>query len=367
MSKAQLLTIGTEITSGEVVNSNASWVSLRLEDMGVRVFSHLSVRDQREEILKALKYSTDSDVVIVTGGLGPTSDDITREVMAEHTGLPLEFDHGVWAEMQRFYHGRGLPLREAHRHQCHFPAGARRLRNPVGTALGFQLESAGRLYFVMPGPPRELEGMWNLEVEGPLRARFSAQNWMWERWTCLGAPESEVAELVEPCLADANLEFGYRAAVPYVKVKVYVDRGNREHQRRVEAVSAALAPYTVARQFEDLAEELLKLWPSPILHLHDSVCETFLLQRLFAARRALENRGERAPQLDLRTAPEAGPEVASGIVVSAMGEECTVVLNVDSRSRREIFTLPYKVPLLSERGRRSAAEWAIWSCLKTLR
>jgi nicotinamide-nucleotide amidase len=118
MLSAQLLTIGTEITSGEVVNSNASWLSLRLEEMGVRVRTHLTVRDCKEEILHALSFLNESKLIVVTGGLGPTSDDITRECMALFTRDTLEFDERVWRDLQTLYAQRGLPLREAHKWQC---------------------------------------------------------------------------------------------------------------------------------------------------------------------------------------------------------------------------------------------------------
>src|SRR4051812_11499666 len=101
MHRAQLVTIGTEITSGEVVNTNAAWVSQRLEDHGLRVFSHLSVRDQKDEILKALAMGAGHEWIVVTGGLGPTSDDITRVCVAEFAGSELEFDQAVWTDLQR--------------------------------------------------------------------------------------------------------------------------------------------------------------------------------------------------------------------------------------------------------------------------
>jgi nicotinamide-nucleotide amidase len=193
MLSAQLLTIGTEITSGEIVNSNASWISLRLEEMGVRVLTHLTVRDHRKDILSALNSLNEGELIIVTGGLGPTSDDLTRECMALYWQDKLEFDQDVWDELEKLYNQRGLPLREAHRWQCQFPVMSERLKNPVGTALGFAMEFGGRNYFVMPGPPKELEGMWNLEVEPRLRKLLKPSPMKWVRWTCLGVPDNQLA------------------------------------------------------------------------------------------------------------------------------------------------------------------------------
>ncbi len=367
MHKAQVVTIGTEITSGEVINTNAAWVGQRLESHGVRVFSHLSVRDQREEILKGLNTGAGHEWIVVTGGLGPTSDDITRACMAEYCGRELEFDPEIWLDMQRMYSERGLPLREAHKLQCWFPSGARRLRNPVGSALGFALDFEDRHYFVLPGPPRELEGMWNLEVEPDL-ARLSLQHgFSWRRWTCLGSPESEIAEMVEKCIAGSGLEVGYRAAVPYVKVKLYVDAADMEHQRRADAVTRVLAPFLVGDGQVDLAEELLRLWPLKVLQVCDSLCEKYLVQRLYEARAAMVKQGAEPPELEFYLQPRTRPDFSEGLAVEASGENFTVTMIAGENFVREVKSLPYKLKLSSERGRLSAAEWAIWSCVKALR
>jgi molybdenum cofactor synthesis domain-containing protein len=349
MLSAQLITIGTEITSGEVVNTNASWLSLRLEEKGIRVFSHLSVRDQRGEIMGALAYAT-HPLVFVTGGLGPTSDDITRDCMADFTGCPLEFDERVWSDLKALYERRGLPLREAHRLQCHFPLGAERLANPVGTALGFYQEFKGRQYFVLPGPPRELEGMWFDQVERRLSRSTDGE---WVRWTCLGAPESEVAEKVEPAIAGRGIEVGYRAQVPYVKVKIFVTPSQKD---AVDAVENALKPWIVARGFEDLAEELLLAWPKPELRVADPVSGANLADRLFAAHAALIKRKAKIPELKFANHGAGALELASE------GED----LIVKTPWGTERKSLPYKLPLNSERGKRSAAEWAIWTALCAL-
>lgn len=356
MRKARLITIGTEITSGEVINSNASWVSLRLEDLGVRVFSHLSVRDQRDEILEALRYGGPDDVIVVTGGLGPTSDDITRECVAAYAGQPLEFDHEVWHALEAEYRKRGLPLREAHRHQCHFPRGSKRLPNPAGTALGFTLKHGQQDVFVLPGPPRELEGMWTQEVEPRLKKTLTGPSLEWVRWTCLGAPESEIAELVEGVIAGQGIEVGYRAQVPYVKVKLFVDPA--QHALVIPEMERVLAPFLVARGFDDLAEELLRRWPLPELHVFDDVTGGLLFTRL------LKFKTPTYPKLALHaTAPGTG----YGLTLGAREGNLITEVRLPRGTVTEERTLPFKITLASERGQRSAAEWAIWAAVKRLR
>lgn len=360
---AQLITIGTEITSGEVVNSNASWISLRLEELGIRVYSHLSVRDQREEIHQALNFAQ-HPLVIITGGLGPTSDDLTRECVAVYTKKPLDFDNDVWNALKALYEKRGLPLREAHRWQCHFPRGSERLKNDVGTALGFYQFVSGQHYFVLPGPPRELEDMWLNEVEPRLKSILTqsglAETRTWQRWTCLGAPESEVAEVVEQVLKDhPGVEVGYRAQVPYVRVKVYTDP--QIEKDLLVAIDSALKPWTVARGHEDLAEQLILEWPDPVLSICDSLTETGLAERLFKARQKLKRDSPTLHYSDKKLAGEPGLEV------QAKGESFNVRSVFARGSLSESRTLPYKLPLNSERGKRSVTEWAIWMALCALR
>jgi molybdenum cofactor synthesis domain-containing protein len=369
MITAQLITIGTEITSGEVINSNAAWVAQRLEELGVRVYNHLSVNDQREEILTALKDSSKYQLIVVTGGLGPTSDDITRDCLASYTGQALEFDSNVYSALIKLYEQRGLKLREAHKQQCHFPKTSERLNNPVGTALGFAMKFENRQYFVLPGPPRELEGVWNLEVIPRLQRILPFSDSHWVKWTCLGLPESEVAELVEKAIAGADLEVGYRAAVPYVKVKVYADRTNPGHGLAVSMIEKVLAPYTVGRGHEDLARELLTLWPRPELTVWDFVSESHLSSRLFSAQRELNSRSEKYPNLNIHAVQtsETLPTTECDIEVRKYGDEFIITMRADGKIVNEKMSLPYKVGLSGERGKRSAAEWVLWTCVKALR
>jgi molybdenum cofactor synthesis domain-containing protein len=367
MQKAIVVTIGTEITSGEIVNTNAAWISSRLEEHGMRVLSHLTVRDRREEILKILDQARESDWLIITGGLGPTSDDLTRACVAEHLRQPLDFNDEVWRELTEVYRRRGLPLREAHRHQCYFPRQAILLRNIVGTAHGFSVGERQRI-FVLPGPPRELEAMWEAHIEPELAGISKTQIRRWVRWTCLGAPESEIAELVEAVIAGQDIEVGYRAQVPYVKVKVYIDP--LKQTSLIAALEAAMAAYIVARGEEDLAVELLKRWPHDRLVLHDEVTDLALAQRLFTAYRELNTE---SPRIAFANFPSVGESDSQyGIRLSLQDEEARVRIcfavndGQVAADHEESIRLPYRIPMNSERGKRSVAEWALWHALRAL-
>lgn len=357
MATARLITIGTEITNGEVVNSNAAWISRKLEEKGVRVLSHLSVRDSKAEILQALRWSDSHSLIFVTGGLGPTSDDITRDCVAEFCGLKLEFDDDVWGQLEDLYKRRGLVLREAHRQQCYFPVGSERLANSVGTALGFSIRKGAQSIFVMPGPPRELEAMWNEEVVRRLQTLLPTTSERWVRWTCLGVPESEVAEVIEPIVKDQGFEVGYRAQVPYVKVKIHADPV--KDFAILAQMEAALLPWIVARGEEDLAQELIKRWVGERLVISDSVCGAVLFQRLEEARILLGSKLkiEFHSHCDSSGQIEAIPE----------GEEAIITIRLpNGRQVTQRKSLPYRTQLSSERGKRSMAEWIIFYTVSAL-
>lgn len=360
MTNAHILTIGTEITTGEIVNTNAAWLSEQLESLGVRVHSHLTVRDQRDEMLAALRWAQGpagvaaADLVIVTGGLGPTSDDMTRALVAEHLGLELEFDDSIWSEMNELYKKRGLPIREAHKHQCWFPEGSERLANPTGTALGFYARTSGTHYFVLPGPPRELEGMFQQEVVPRLKKIVPPSDLKWHRWNIFAVPESEVAELVEPIIAGSGLEVGYRAQVPYVRLKLFAN--SERHSGILAKVTQTLAANLVEH---DLAEQLLHLWPDPKLKILDDVSDGLLAQRLFAARRKL------GATVGEKTLPEVQIH-AGGLSLTRVGEQFKIGVENSVLTTSETRSLPYKMPLDSERGRKSAVEWTLWLAVSAL-
>jgi molybdenum cofactor synthesis domain-containing protein len=378
--KAKLLTIGTEITCGEVVNTNAAWASRQLEELGIRVISHLSVRDQHEEMLEGLKTCTESgdcDVLIVTGGLGPTTDDITRDVLAEWTHQPLEFDDSVWQELLESYAKRGLILREAHRQQCLFPKNSERLHNPVGTALGFYQNHKSIHCFVLPGPPRELEEMWGVDVAPRLNQLVQSTAFRWRHWTNIGVPESEIAELVESVISGKSIEVGYRASIPYVRTKLYLNSDSAEHQQIAELVESKLNSSSIGSR--DLAEEFLQRLSENFnikgLRVFDEVTGLKLSQRLFEARDGLrlpiEISTKVAPKSDDSSENKALSSTEALVKVTLEktneGSTFTTQFALANKAFQETKELPYKIALQTGRGRQAATEWILWTLVKALR
>ncbi|MBS1961151.1 MAG: competence/damage-inducible protein A [Bdellovibrionales bacterium] len=256
MTRGRVLAIGTELTQGQITNRNAAWISDRLTSLGISVLAHATVPDDRTLILAALDAAAaDSDLLIVTGGLGPTTDDFTRDVIAEWAGLPLEFREASWTKIVRRLSERGIEVALSNRIQCFFPQGAEVLENDEGTADGFRLLRKTTEVVVLPGPPREGTHLWDKAVDGWLKKRFPVRAPVTlETWSCLGKSESALGEIVEAAVSGFGVQTGYRASMPYIEVKLWFPHGFAE-SRRAEAIASldrALAPYAVARNGEDV-------------------------------------------------------------------------------------------------------------------
>ncbi len=216
--RIELVNTGTELLLGDTVNTNAAWIGQRLAALGLDVARQTIVPDGRAVFDGIEEAARRSDVVLVTGGLGPTNDDVSRECAAELLGLPLEMNEDVMRWLQGYFGKRGKPVNEASRRQAMVPRGARVLQNRFGTAPGLHLPAelgAARgmsaHLFLLPGPPRELKPMMENEVEPILRAMLpdgDARAALYLK--CTGIGESDIVEKIQAELeAIPGLELGY--------------------------------------------------------------------------------------------------------------------------------------------------------------
>lgn len=233
MARAQILTIGDELLSGDTVNSNLAFLGERCRRLGVEVVRALSVRDRIDEIVGALREASErADLCLVSGGLGPTSDDLTAEAVAAAGGVGLVRDPVAEAELEAYFAARGRPMPDINRKQVDFPAGAEVLKNPIGSAPGFAVTlpapdgGAGCYVACMPGVPREMKKMMQEQIEPRLRQRLSLPEIPRRVYRAIGRGESAIAVDVEPIVAAARarspglaaLYIHYRAATPQVLI-----------------------------------------------------------------------------------------------------------------------------------------------------
>lgn len=174
--QAELIFTGSELLSGQVINSHAEYLSRRLEALGIEVVLQTTVGDHRQRIISVLERAlTGSGLVIITGGLGPTGDDLTKEAVAGLMGLELLPDAGSYQRIKAYYSSRGEDVPSSVQREALLPAGARALPNPLGTASGIVLEKRGGAILIMlPGPPEEMRAMFEESVNPLLAARSRA-------------------------------------------------------------------------------------------------------------------------------------------------------------------------------------------------
>jgi nicotinamide-nucleotide amidase len=242
--RAGIVVTGTEVLSGRISDSNGPWVSEQLAGLGVEVAHILVVADRPDDLEAALRFLAGEgmDLIVTTGGLGPTADDLTGEVVARFAGRELRLDEEVEAKIAEILRGfarRGgfdeEALMEANRKQAMVPEGAMAL-DPIGTAPGLVVPAGDRVVVVLPGPPRELQPMWPAALETALVREVLARATPLRGYTLrmLGVPESEIAKSLR------EIESG-GVEVDAVEITTCLRRGEIEIDVRYRDEAAATA------------------------------------------------------------------------------------------------------------------------------
>jgi nicotinamide-nucleotide amidase len=196
MIKASIVSVGNEILSGQTVDTNAAHLSTELLTIGVPVVSSYVVRDEIDAIVRGLDLaSADADVVLTTGGLGPTDDDLTRQAFAKFLGVELELRDELLERIEKFFAGRGYRMSEKNKIQAYIPKGAKALAN-IGTAPGIMATSKGKLFFALPGVPAEMKRMFTESVLPELKRIAGGQAIVVKKLKCFGEGESTIAEML---------------------------------------------------------------------------------------------------------------------------------------------------------------------------
>ncbi|MBK6921150.1 MAG: CinA family nicotinamide mononucleotide deamidase-related protein [Deltaproteobacteria bacterium] len=225
--RVEVLSIGDELLSGDTVNTNATFLGARARELGLLLTRVEVVRDRHEEIVTAVRGAVArADVLWTSGGLGPTTDDLTTAAIADAAGCPVVRDEAAVARLREKFRRFAREMPVANLKQADRPERAQWLDNPIGSAEGFCIEIGRCMVFVMPGVPRELHRMQREEVEPRVRARLSLRPIARRMYRAIGLGESAIAERVEPIVAAARARsealrgvfVHYRAAMPEVLV-----------------------------------------------------------------------------------------------------------------------------------------------------
>jgi nicotinamide-nucleotide amidase len=200
--QAEVIAIGDELTSGQRLDTNSQWLSQRLGELGIRVLYHTTVGDDQDANVRVFREAFDrADLVVCTGGLGPTADDLTRQAIAEATGKELVLDEASLQHIQQLFARRQRPMPERNIIQAKFPAGSRVVPNPHGSAPGIDLDvrrgGASCRVFALPGVPAEMREMWDQTVDPILQTLTGGRRVIRHyRIKCFGIGESDLEQML---------------------------------------------------------------------------------------------------------------------------------------------------------------------------
>ena len=209
--KAIIITIGDVIRMGQILDTNSRYIAKRLTDVGVEVVEMLSIPDKREEIFDTVRYAMEKvDLVLVTGGLGPTKDDMTKKVLADYFGTRLVFNEEAMGWLEELLRHRNVPMNEGNRSQAYLPEHCRILRNFKGTASGMWFERGWKSLISMPGVPFEMEHLMELYVVPQLKMKYPALQLEYRMVKVYDIPESQLAQHLESW--ENSLREGFKLA-----------------------------------------------------------------------------------------------------------------------------------------------------------
>lgn len=220
----EIITIGSELLLGQIMDTNTSYLAQELGRIGVTPRFRTSVGDRLEEITQVIRSGAERcDMVMTTGGLGPTLDDLTREAVARVTGVNLEFKQYLMDQIEEYFRRLGYKMPENNRKQAHVPAGSHVIINPVGTAPSFIAELEGKPIICLPGVPRELKYLWDREVSSWIRKRYGLvdQKVTYRVLKVVGLGESGVDRLIGDLMGvGKNPEVGLLASMGEIKIRI---------------------------------------------------------------------------------------------------------------------------------------------------
>jgi competence/damage-inducible protein CinA-like protein len=311
--RIEVICTGDEVLTGKIVNTNFSYITQKLEDVGLAVQWETTVGDDRENLLLAFTLAGQrADAVIVNGGLGPTVDDLSQEIAAKAAGVELALNEGWLKTMEEFFRKRSRVMPPNNKKQAMLPTTAEVIDNPVGTACGFALDIGRARFFFTPGVPRELRRMLEEQIIPRLLAKSGLQTAIHlKRFHSYGLGESHVDQLltgVEELAADGSVKLGFRAHYPQLETKLTVRGKDMDDVRR---------------KLEPVEREVRKRMGNFVMAEDDQTLESVILAELTKRQGSLAIvETFTGGHMTARLAPIPGAEkiVRRGIVSRDLGE-----------------------------------------------
>lgn len=264
MAVCEILSVGTEILLGDILNTNSRYLSSELAKLGISVLRHTTVGDNHERLAAALRTALErSDIVIATGGLGPTADDITRDVCCEVMGFELKLDDKIADGIRNYFAAKGYEMPESNLRQAYVPVGGTVFENNHGTAPGIGLKKNGKCVVILPGPPYEMAPMYQESVI-PYLAEYSEGAIVSRTVRTMGIGESAMAELCADLLENEN-----PTVAPYAKkgealLRITAKAENEEEAERLfkpvlDEIKSRLGSYIYGIDSESIEQRVVEL------------------------------------------------------------------------------------------------------------
>ena len=242
--KAEIITIGDEILIGQIVDTNSAWLAERLNEIGVRVSQISSIQDDRTHIINALNEAKErADIILITGGLGPTKDDITKETLGDYFQSNFVFNEEVYTNIELIFKSRNIPVLSVNKDQAKVPDNCEVMINKLGTAPGMWFEHDEKVFVSLPGIPFEMKGLISDSVIPKIKDKFNTQAIFHKTVLTQGIGESKLAEKIEvwrKSLALYDIKLAFLPSLNSVRLRLSSYSGGRAEQKVVEDKVAEL-------------------------------------------------------------------------------------------------------------------------------
>jgi nicotinamide-nucleotide amidase len=222
---AVIISCGTELTTGQCVDTNSAWLSAQLTPVGVHVVEHVTVGDEAAQLVSVIRRAFDAaNLVIISGGLGPTLDDITREAIAAALGIPLAENAEALTQIRAFFERWQRSMPDSNRRQAMIPRGCEMIPNPRGTAPGIRYVNGDRMLYAFPGVPAEMQAMFNAAVLPQLNALTAGARAESARLLCFGISEAKLGEILSDLMQRGrNPTVGTTASHAILSIRVLAE------------------------------------------------------------------------------------------------------------------------------------------------
>jgi nicotinamide-nucleotide amidase len=232
---AEIITIGDEILYGQILDTNTHWLSIQLDSIGVRIVRKTTVGDEEGEILKVFaEAESRADIILITGGLGPTNDDLTKPALSKYFNSPLKIHEQALKELTDLFNARGKELTELNRQQAALPECCKMISNKLGTATGMWFEKNGKVFISMPGVPHEMKAMMESSIIPSLKNFFKTQVIYHKMIKTVGIGESWLADMIRNWENNlpSHIKLAYLPSVAHVKLRLTASGTSKEELKK---------------------------------------------------------------------------------------------------------------------------------------